>query len=289
MRGVSDEGIPTSEADAAFTRHAHPTDRRASGQMFVYDDDDDDQSFDFKDNFNDHPDEHHDHMEHYPAERRGSQMSGHSQAASRRESYVSHQSHPASRRGSYMTHHDDHDDHDGHNDHHSEHSGYHDDHHDNHYDHDMHHDEYGDHDQDGMYHDEIFHDDQEAYDGMMMQDEDQGDTYKPTLFKSHEGEHFGDHTGIGAPLSKNVYIFAFCAALNSCNLGYDIGVNTDAGVLLQEAMDLSDTQIEIFMGSLNLFAMAGALSAHLISDNYGRRGAFMVSEIEKKTNNLLRL
>ena len=48
--------------------------------------------------------------------------------------------------------------------------------------------------------------------------------------KSHEGEHHGD-TGNGTPIiiTKSVWIFVLCAALNSCNLGYDIGVSTDAG------------------------------------------------------------
>jgi MFS family permease len=74
-------------------------------------------------------------------------------------------------------------------------------------------------------------------------------------------------------------IYAFCAALNSCNLGYDIGVNTGAGMLLQSSLSLTDVQLEVFMGALNLFAMVGALSSHWISDKFGRRWSFRIAAI----------
>ncbi len=100
----------------------------------------------------------------------------------------------------------------------------------------------------------------------------------PGTPKSHVGEHYGDHgEGGKIPITKACYTFAFCAALNSCNLGYDIGVNTDAGPMLKRGMDLSNVEFEIFTGSLNLFAMIGALFAHSISDRFGRRGAFVVA------------
>ncbi len=81
------------------------------------------------------------------------------------------------------------------------------------------------------------------------------------------------------PISRATKIFAMCAALNSCNLGYDIGVNTSARKLLQDenSLALTDVQTEIFMGSLNLFAAGGALAASAISDKYGRRGGFIAA------------
>ena len=54
-----------------------------------------------------------------------------------------------------------------------------------------------------------------------------------------------------------VYVFAGCAALNSCNLGFDIGVSSDVGLEVQEVMGLSEVETEVFMGSINIFAIFG--------------------------------
>jgi MFS family permease len=102
-----------------------------------------------------------------------------------------------------------------------------------------------------------------------------------TVNLSHEGEHHNDFGDGDTPVSKSTKIFAICAALNSCNLGFDIGVNTSAGQLLQDAnsLGLSNTQLEIFNGSLNFFAALGAIAASAISDRYGRRRGFIVAAI----------
>lgn len=43
-------------------------------------------------------------------------------------------------------------------------------------------------------------------------------------------------------ITRSTKLYAFCASLNSCNLGYDIGVNTGAGLLLQRSLNLSNAQ-----------------------------------------------
>lgn len=102
----------------------------------------------------------------------------------------------------------------------------------------------------------------------------------PHMEQTHEGEHRYDHGDITSlKITRSTKLFAFCAALNSCNLGYDIGVNTGAGPLVQDSLNLSDLQLEIFMGSLNLFAMVGALSSNWVSDKLGRRWAFRIAAI----------
>ena len=80
-------------------------------------------------------------------------------------------------------------------------------------------------------------------------------------------------------ITRSTKLYAFCASLNSCNLGYDIGVNTGAGPLLQSSLSLSNAQLELFFGSLNLFAMVGALSSHYINDKFGRCKSFIVAAI----------
>lgn len=80
-------------------------------------------------------------------------------------------------------------------------------------------------------------------------------------------------------ITRATYLFVICASLNSCNLGYDIGVSTEAGRLIQSDMDLTQTEREIFIGSLNFWAMFGALFAQGISDRCGRRMTFCIAAV----------
>ena len=52
-------------------------------------------------------------------------------------------------------------------------------------------------------------------------------------------EH-GEHPGT-VPLRVTgwTYLYALCAAVNSCNIGYDIGVSTEAGRLIERDLDLT--------------------------------------------------
>jgi sugar porter (SP) family MFS transporter len=76
-----------------------------------------------------------------------------------------------------------------------------------------------------------------------------------------------------------VYLLAACAALNSCNVGLDIGVNSPAGILVQEDLELSNLQLELFMGSMNFFALIGALGSSTIIAKMGMTGSFIVSSV----------
>ena len=80
-------------------------------------------------------------------------------------------------------------------------------------------------------------------------------------------------------ISKTVRTLALCAALNSCNLGYDIGVYTGVGELMQDDLGLSDVQLEIFIGSINIFAILGSLGSGIVLDKFGRRKTFQVAAI----------
>ena len=101
----------------------------------------------------------------------------------------------------------------------------------------------------------------------------------PTIYKTHEGEHSGDFSDHNLKLTRQTFIFALCAAVNSCNLGYDIGVSTNAAGLIQKEMGLTDVQRELFIGSLNFWSIFGSIFAHWICDRYGRRHSFKVAAI----------
>lgn len=84
--------------------------------------------------------------------------------------------------------------------------------------------------------------------------------------------------GITPSLTNATKLFALCAALNSCNLGYDIGVSTNAGPQIQAAFALSDVQLEWFLGSLNFWSIFGcALISPVLTDRYGRRCTFLIA------------
>lgn len=76
----------------------------------------------------------------------------------------------------------------------------------------------------------------------------------PELKVTHEGEHHGDFGDVPIKITRWTYIYAFCAAVNSCNLGYDIGVSTEAGKLIQDHFNLTTFQRELFLGSMNFWS-----------------------------------
>jgi len=99
-------------------------------------------------------------------------------------------------------------------------------------------------------------------------------------YKSHEGEHHGNFNNDSSMrITKSTVIFALCAALNSCNLGYDIGVSTHAGGLIQRDLGLTDVQRELFVGSLNFWSIFGSMFSHWICDTFGRRRSFQVAAL----------
>ena len=77
-------------------------------------------------------------------------------------------------------------------------------------------------------------------------------------------EHNVSNNGIGEverretetviPITRATMIYVLCAALNSCNLGYDIGVSTNVSKLIQNDIHITDTQREIWIGFINFWA-----------------------------------
>jgi len=87
------------------------------------------------------------------------------------------------------------------------------------------------------------------------------------------------HNANAATATSKTYLFAFCAALNSCNLGYDIGVSTNAGPRIQADFGLSNRQLEVFLGSINFWSIWGALVSPIVTDKWGRRATFGAAAI----------
>ncbi|KAK6946217.1 Major facilitator, sugar transporter-like [Dillenia turbinata] len=78
-----------------------------------------------------------------------------------------------------------------------------------------------------------------------------------------------------APTNKYALGCAILASLSSILLGYDIGVMSGAQIYIQEDLHISDTQVEILVGILNLFSLVGSLAAGRTSDWLGRRNTIV--------------
>ena len=74
------------------------------------------------------------------------------------------------------------------------------------------------------------------------------------------------------PLSDLRYVMfcSACASLNSLNLGYDIGVSGGAFFVAQDVLSLTEFETELIVGSLNVWAVLGAVFSRTISDAFGR-------------------
>ncbi|ONI05858.1 hypothetical protein PRUPE_5G027100 [Prunus persica] len=82
----------------------------------------------------------------------------------------------------------------------------------------------------------------------------------------------------GQPLLKkkpkrNLYAIgcAILASMTSILLGYDIGVMSGASIYIQEDLKITDVEVEILIGILNLYSLIGSAAAGRTSDWIGRR------------------
>ncbi|KAK9165566.1 hypothetical protein Scep_000757 [Stephania cephalantha] len=85
--------------------------------------------------------------------------------------------------------------------------------------------------------------------------------------------------------------FAFgCAFLSSAMfslLGYDAGVMSGAVIFIQQNFSLSDVQVEIMMGIMNLYSIIGAAAAGRTSDLIGRRYTILLASVMLFAGSLL--
>ncbi|KAH0655572.1 hypothetical protein KY285_030454 [Solanum tuberosum] len=79
------------------------------------------------------------------------------------------------------------------------------------------------------------------------------------------------------PLNKYALACALLASTNSILLGYDIGVMSGAVLFIKDNMNISSSQVEILVGSLNVCSLIGALASGKTSDMIGRRYTIILS------------
>ncbi|XP_078430406.1 putative polyol transporter 1 [Wolffia australiana] len=88
-----------------------------------------------------------------------------------------------------------------------------------------------------------------------------------------EGEETGQAMGEAKKTRKSKYALscALLASMTSILLGYDIGVMSGAVIFIKDDLKISDTQIEVLVGVLNLYSLIGSALAGKTSDWIGRR------------------
>ncbi|KAL6856189.1 hypothetical protein ACP4OV_018991 [Aristida adscensionis] len=70
---------------------------------------------------------------------------------------------------------------------------------------------------------------------------------------------------------KYAFTCAVLASMASIILGYDLGVMSGAAIYIKKDLNISDVQLEILVGILNLYSLIGSFAAGRTSDWIGRR------------------
>ncbi|KAF4365426.1 hypothetical protein F8388_012791 [Cannabis sativa] len=72
-------------------------------------------------------------------------------------------------------------------------------------------------------------------------------------------------------MNKYTLLCGLLASTSSILLGYDIGVMSGAVLFIKENLKITSTQVEILVGTLNVFSLIGSLASGKTSDYIGRR------------------
>ncbi|KAL5572660.1 hypothetical protein UlMin_022257 [Ulmus minor] len=104
---------------------------------------------------------------------------------------------------------------------------------------------------------------------------DEGKRGKNTRLEDIEDDHKviseGSSTLRKTKLNRYALAGAILASTNSILLGYDIGVMSGAVLFIREDLNITSTQVEILVGSLNICSLIGSLASGKTSDLIGRR------------------
>lgn len=97
------------------------------------------------------------------------------------------------------------------------------------------------------------------------------------MIMTAEDNHRPGETPSG--FNKYAVACAIVASMISIIFGYDTGVMSGALIFIEEDLKISEVQVEVLAGILNLCALIGSLSAGRISDYIGRRYTIVLASI----------
>ncbi|KAL3619275.1 Polyol transporter 5 [Castilleja foliolosa] len=72
-------------------------------------------------------------------------------------------------------------------------------------------------------------------------------------------------------------IISVMASMTSILLGYDTGVMSGATMYIQKELKVTDTQIELLVGTINIYSLIGSAVAGKTSDYFGRRKTIVIA------------
>ncbi|KAL6653571.1 hypothetical protein ACP70R_008495 [Stipagrostis hirtigluma subsp. patula] len=78
---------------------------------------------------------------------------------------------------------------------------------------------------------------------------------------------------------RNMFPFAFAAlaSMTTVLMGYNLAVMSGAELFIREDLGLTDEQVEVLAGSMNVYMLASILAAGWAADVLGRRGALVLA------------
>ncbi|PAN21152.1 hypothetical protein PAHAL_3G445500 [Panicum hallii] len=96
-----------------------------------------------------------------------------------------------------------------------------------------------------------------------------------------EAPLLGKPDAASPPARRNKYPF-FCAVLASMTsvlMGYNVAVMSGAQIFMAEDLGISDAQVEVLSGVINIYSLVGALLAGWTSDRLGRRLTIVLANV----------
>ncbi|CAL0322187.1 unnamed protein product [Lupinus luteus] len=102
--------------------------------------------------------------------------------------------------------------------------------------------------------------------------EKEGTWAQEAIFNNYYKEKEGCVSNQGkVHLNKYALAGAILASTNSILLGYDIGVMSGAVIYITEDLNITQIQVELLVGCLNVFSLIGSIASGKTSDMIGRR------------------